>query len=140
MGQESGVKQISSKFNIPEKEVMDMGHRLSHRDTSLDQPLSSQEGTTSLIEFQTNQNKENTLDHQISRNEELNLLMKNIDQLRPELNEREVFLLENRLLSEQPMTLQEIGEKYGVTREAVRQLEARLIKKIKVRLKVLLQA
>ena len=54
-----------------------------------------------------------------------------LKKLRPELNEREQFLLDARLLSDEPMTLQEIGDKYGTTREAVRQMEARVMAKIK---------
>lgn len=47
------------------------------------------------------------------------------------MNEKEQFLLDARLLAEEPLTLQEIGDKYGTTREAVRQMEARLMQKIK---------
>ena len=54
-----------------------------------------------------------------------------ISDLRPNLNPREIELLDDRLLSDDPLTLQEIGEKYKISREAVRQMEARLIKKIR---------
>ena len=51
--------------------------------------------------------------------------------LKQNLNEKEMFILENRLLNDEPLKLQQIGDKWGVTREAVRQMEARLMKKIK---------
>ena len=66
-----------------------------------------------------------------SRKTRIIWLNKKIDELRPTLNEREKILLEERILNDEPLTLQEIGEKYGITREAVRQAEVRLMKKIK---------
>jgi RNA polymerase sigma-32 factor len=63
--------------------------------------------------------------------EQLSLLMNAVEELRLGLNEKETILLEERILSDEPLTLQEIGDKYGITREAVRQTEARLMKKIK---------
>ena len=59
------------------------------------------------------------------------VLRENLEKIRPSLSEKEIYLLEKRLLSEEPLTLQEIGDHYGVTREAVRQLEQRLVGKIR---------
>ncbi len=59
------------------------------------------------------------------------VLKENLDKIRSNLTEKETYILENRILADEPMTLQEIGEHYGVTREAVRQLEARLINRIR---------
>ncbi|MFO7727888.1 MAG: sigma-70 family RNA polymerase sigma factor, partial [Desulfonatronovibrio sp.] len=64
--------------------------------------------------------------------ETADLLNKNIKELMPSLNEKEKDIIEKRLLAESPVTLREIGEKYGITRERVRQIEARLLEKIKV--------
>ncbi len=47
------------------------------------------------------------------------------------LNEKEQYILRHRLLADEPLTLREIGERYNVTRERVRQLEARLLEKIR---------
>jgi RNA polymerase sigma-32 factor len=71
------------------------------------------------------------VDDTLGLQEQLHQLTEKIDEIRPSLNERESFLLEARLLSDEPLTLQEIGEKYGITREAVRQMEARLLEKIR---------
>ena len=54
----------------------------------------------------------------------------------PKLNEKELYILQNRLLTDEPVTLREIGERYNVTRERVRQLEARLLEKIRQHLAV----
>ncbi len=99
---------------------------------SLDQPLSPGDGgeTTSFLQNQATPN-ETALDEQLIHKEQLNQLHVGLDEIRDELSEREVFLLENRLLSDEPLTLQEIGDHYGITREAVRQMESRLLLKIK---------
>ncbi len=65
-------------------------------------------------------------------NKEISTLL--LDQLRaivPNLNEKEQVILNDRLLSDSPRTLREIGEEFGVTRERVRQIEARLLKKLR---------
>ena len=51
--------------------------------------------------------------------------------LLPDLSDKELFILEHRLLTDDPVTLREIGEKYHVSRERIRQLEARLLTKLK---------
>ena len=57
--------------------------------------------------------------------------MKNLKAIRSSLNEKELAILDDRLLSEDPLTLREIGERFDVTRERVRQIEARLLAKIR---------
>lgn len=132
MGDSEQLKLVSSRLGIPAEEVAEMAQRLSGRDVSLDRPLDDQ-SSTRLSEMQTDQNSE-ALDDTLARNEQITLLKEKLDELRPELNEREKILLEERLLNDEPLTLQEIGEKYGITREAVRQAEVRLMKKIKERM------
>ena len=52
----------------------------------------------------------------------------------PQLSEKEAYILEHRLLTDDPVTLREIGERYHVTRERIRQLEARLLAKLRAHL------
>lgn len=122
---------LSSRLGVPEEEVIEMSQRMASPDVSLDQKLSEDNHqSTRFLDLQAD-SVQLPLDEYFGNLESLEILKKNIDELRPNLNERELFLLEERLLADQPMTLQEIGEKYGITREAVRQLEERLLKKIK---------
>lgn len=130
MGAAQGIAQISGKLGIPQEEVQEMHSRLSGRDLSLDAPVGDGEGSARLLDFQTEADPSD-LTEQIGTREEVTRLLGGIEKLRPSLNEKELFLLEARLLADEPMTLQEIGDKYGTTREAVRQMEARLIDKIK---------
>lgn len=130
LGNRPDVAMIATKMGIPQDEVEVMAQRMSGRDISLDRPLDDESSMT-LSDLQ--QSTTEDLTEQLSRQENIQRLKTKIDELRPELNERELILLEERLLNDEPLTLQEIGEKYGITREAVRQAEARLMKKIKDR-------
>ncbi len=123
------IQLMSSKLGISKEEVEQMSQRVHGRDVSLDRPIGDNNKET-LSDFQTNKNDE-PIDDQLARNEMLQILGEKIEQLKPSLNERETILLEERILNDEPLTLQEIGKKYGITREAVRQAEARLLKKIK---------
>lgn len=129
-GLEKGIAQISGKLGIPEEEVSEMHARLSGRDVSLDAPVGDSDGSARLMDFQS-ETDPTSLVEELGTREEVAQLLEGIEELKPTLNEKEKFLLEARLLADEPMTLQEIGDKYGTTREAVRQMEARLIEKIK---------
>lgn len=132
LGEEQGLRQISGRLGIPQEEVAEMHQRLSGRDVSLNQPLGQSESTR-LLDIQTG-DQGSELDEMIELKEHLEWLNEAIAQLRPELSEKETHILEQRLLADTPLTLQEIGDQWGVTREAVRQMEARLLAKLKTRL------
>lgn len=132
MGIEPNAALISSRLGIPEDEVRDMTMRMSGRDVSLDRPVDEDSGT-SLGDLQRNQSDQ-PLDEALAHNEQLEILKQKIEEIRPELSEREKIILDERILNDDPLTLQEIGEKHGITREAVRQMEARLMKKIKAKM------
>ncbi len=131
MSSPENVALLSSKLGIPEDEISEMAKRLSSRDVSLDKPSGDNEASTPLSALLRKEDGSLPLDEQMALDEQLTLLMSAIDQLRSQLTDKEKILLEERILSDEPLTLQEIGDKYGITREAVRQTEARLMKKIK---------
>lgn len=133
MGYE-GVLALSEKLGIPVDEIEIMQNRLNFRDVSLDKPLD----VNSDLTLQDVQKKtdETPVDEKLAQNEMIEILRSKIDEIRPHLNEKEKIILEERLLNDEPLTLQEIGEKYKITREAVRQAEVRLMKKIKDRMGV----
>ena len=126
------VSELSHRLGIPEEEVSEMAKRLSSRDVSLDKPSSpDDDSATPLSALLKKEDGSLPLDEQMALEEQLNLLMKIVQDLRSKLTEKETILLEERILSDEPLTLQEIGDKYKISREAVRQTEARLMKKIK---------
>ncbi|PWU14605.1 MAG: RNA polymerase subunit sigma [Bdellovibrio sp.] len=128
MGEEPTPALISQRMGIPEDEVKLMEQRLSSRDVSLDQPLDP-DSPARLSDL--HRAEEVSLDERLAHNEEIAILKEKIEELRPELSSREKIILEERLLSDEPLTLQEIGDKYGITREAVRQMETRVMRKLK---------
>jgi RNA polymerase sigma-32 factor len=67
----------------------------------------------------------------MEREELLRMLRARLPAFKKELNERESRLLEDRLLAEEPKTLQEVADLYGLTRERARQIEAKLIDKLR---------
>ncbi|MCC6138940.1 MAG: RNA polymerase factor sigma-32 [Bdellovibrionaceae bacterium] len=129
LGQEPTVKLLATKLGVPEEDVRMMEERMSGGDISLDAPVSG-DNTTQRIEMETG-NEDTPIDEELARRETLHMLEDKIQQLRPNLSDKEILILEERILADNPITLQDIGEKWGVTREAVRQMEARLINKIK---------
>ena len=129
MGFPQSVQQLSGKLGIDQEEIEEMQKRLSGRDVSLDQTLSEDSGAR-MIDLQQQSGSDN-LDEQIGLAEELNILKEKISEIRDQLSEKEKIILENRLLADEPLTLQELGDRFGTTREAVRQIENRLIQKLK---------
>lgn len=129
LGETEVIKQLSSKLGIDKSEVEDMTKRMIKRDLSLDLPIDEDSGS-SLLDIQTATN-ENTIDEILDLKKQLSLLTDKIEELKDSLNEKELYILEQRLLSEEPKSLAEIGRERGVSREAVRQMEARVIDKIK---------
>lgn len=123
-------KKFLTYTGFHKKELQTMQQRLNARDISLDQPVSL-DNSSRLIDLQ--QNKDD-----LSQEEALNLFQEKtiikqiLIKLRATLNDKELFVLDNRLLSDSPLTLQKIGQKYSVTREYIRQIERQLIQKIKI--------
>jgi len=128
MGMEPTVKLLSDRLGVPEKDVTLMEKRMSGKDLSLDMPLGD-DGQSSLMDFESIDEEDVT--EKLIEQESLHQLNEALENLKDNLSDKEQYILKTRLLSDEPVTLQSIGEEWGVTREAVRQMEARLLKKIK---------
>ena len=128
MGEPGSIALLSSRLNIPEEEVKMMTQRMSGRDVSLSQTIGD-DSSASLMDFQ--KSASDSPDEQLSKHEEIQNLHEAVAAIRPHLSAREIIILEERIMNDEPLTLQEIGDKHGITREAVRQMEVRVIKKIK---------
>ena len=120
---------LSEKLGVTKDQVEEMQQRLDSGDVSLDLPVSDDSGSASRMDFLPALGpgvEEGIADSEVSR-----LVRDSIHELLPSLSEKEVYILEHRLLTDEPATLREIGERYHVTRERIRQLEARLLEKLK---------
>jgi RNA polymerase sigma-32 factor len=72
-----------------------------------------------------------TADETLARQELLELLKDKLPEFQKKLNDRELRILSDRLLAEEPKTLQEVADLYGLTRERARQIEAKVVAKLK---------
>ncbi|MGA0163182.1 MAG: RNA polymerase factor sigma-32 [Bdellovibrionota bacterium] len=130
MGIVPETKWLAEKFNVKEREVEEMSQRLSGRDVSLNAPIhsdsSDSEGLIQFIDDSSESIDEKLADAQI-RHEFQNRL----DAFEKTLSGKELIVFRERLRSEEPKTLQEIGDAYKITRERVRQIEARVLEKLK---------
>ncbi|MFO8085250.1 MAG: RNA polymerase factor sigma-32 [Desulfobacterales bacterium] len=121
-------KLLSQRLGVSEKEIVDMDQRLDGWDVSLDAPL-KEDSETERIEF-LNTETESTEDR-VAKKEMENLLHNKITEFRKKLNKRELEIFEQRIFSDSPVTLQEIGDRYNISRERVRQVEKAILKKMR---------
>ncbi len=128
MGFDPSTSALSESLGVSEAEIEQMDQRLAKQDMSLDIQMGDDSDTTRLDFLPAlGPGIEEVLgSSQISA-----LLLENLKTLAPTLSDKEQAILNERLLSDSPVTLREIGDRYGVTRERVRQIEARLLEKLK---------
>lgn len=115
--------RIASRVGVKPHEVIEMENRMAHEERSLDAPSISRA-------------KENMIDNlkdrhepmeEIVENRQMNFLLQDIlSDFKSLLDQRELDILERRIVSEQPCTLQKLGDKYGVSRERIRQIEGKI--------------
>jgi RNA polymerase sigma-32 factor len=127
-GGETTNRELAERLDVPEELVDEMELRMAARDFSLDAPL-AEEGTASHLDMVSD--SEPSQEEQLSRHEDRKLLEGVIAETSERLNEKERYILENRLLSEEPQTLAEIGNHYGLSRERARQIESKVLAKLR---------
>ncbi len=125
---QENVAKLALKINVTENEVIDMAARLKAHDLSLDDSI----GDRSRDSF-ADTLRDNTPDQEeiLSELEELEDLKQWVDQALESLNPREKYIVEKRILSEEPVTLKELGKHFGITRERARQIERSALEKLK---------
>lgn len=121
-------KLLAQRLNVRERDVTEMEARLAGREASLDAPLvDDQRG--SLIDVLPSKGPE--VDDIIARRELGKQILSKLKEFEDTLEGRDIEIWRRRLMVDSPMTLQEIGDLFGVSRERARQLEARILKKLK---------
>ncbi|MEE2698120.1 MAG: RNA polymerase sigma factor RpoH [Pseudomonadota bacterium] len=127
------AEQLSEALNFSSDEITNMNRRLSSRDLSLNAPLSTDEDG---LEFQdTLVSHGPTPEVQFAEAEEISHHSEILMQAMQELPEREREILAERRLRDTPQTLEALGEKYGISRERIRQLEVRAFGKVQAAVK-----
>jgi len=123
------TKLLAERFGVDEDEVIDVSASIGAMDVSIDSPVRPDSPMTPA---QTLSQGGQSVESNAQLKQARQILNENIENFKVELNANEIEILDERILSEEPLSLQEIGERRGVTREAVRQAEQRLLKKFKI--------
>ena len=137
----AGPKLLAEKLNVREKDVVEMEQRLSGKgaELSLDTPVDGKDGKpTSHLELLADDHE--SADDALARDQLIKLLRDQLPEFKKVLNEKELRLLKDRLLADEPKTLQEVADLYGLTRERARQIEAKVIEKLREFLKTYLSS
>ncbi|MBW2036513.1 MAG: RNA polymerase factor sigma-32 [Deltaproteobacteria bacterium] len=127
-GFEPAPRLLSERLGVTEQEITKMDERLDAWEESLDAPVKEGSNTERIAFMPTSQVSAET---QVARKEIEAIIHEKLASFKARLNERELDILENRILSDTPATLREIGERYGISRERVRQIENAMIAKMK---------
>jgi len=122
------TKLLADRLNVRERDVVEMDQRLGNWELSLDQPIGEDQDGTLLDVLPSQQVG---ADEQLAQHQLQTLFRAKLAEFAKTLDERDEDILRNRLLSETPLTLDDLGAKYGITKERTRQLEARIIKRIR---------
>jgi len=127
-GIEASPKLLSHRLDVKESEIIEMDQRLNSWEISLDSPLKEDSEDTHKSFLPSD---ELPVDDRLADREAKAILHDKLVLFREQLKGKEAVIFDKRLLTEEPMTLQEIGDRFGISRERVRQIESRLKKKLK---------
>ncbi|GMV42111.1 MAG: DNA-directed RNA polymerase sigma-70 factor [Myxococcales bacterium] len=108
-------------------ELLELDTHIARRDFSLDASLDE---TARVSYLDMLRDGDEGQEEALARGETRTIVQEHLDRIESQLNERELFILEHRTLSDEPMTLQDIGTHFHVTRERTRQIEAALMRKL----------
>jgi RNA polymerase sigma-32 factor len=118
---------IAKRFNVREEEVVEMTQRMEGRDLLLNSPIDDHSKETherSLKDPGT------AIDDQLSRQQRKMIFLDKLKGFRERLPKREAYIFDSRIMAEEPIVLREIGEKYHISKERVRQIHRRIIENI----------
>lgn len=128
LGFDPEVKLLSERLGVTEKDIVEMDQRLAASDLSIDAPLKGSSGAE-RVEFL--EAEEESVEDRMTKKQFETFLHARLPEIKKKLTKRELDIFEHRTFSDTPLTLQEIGDKYGISRERVRQVENNVIKKIR---------
>ena len=121
--------EIAESLGVKVVEIEEMDLRLSHRDLSLEAYI-SEDGEMTHMDYLTYEGEDQ--ETSLIKKEELSLVKRNIAGALATLNEKEKYIIKHRVMADNPFTLQEIGDRYRITRERARQIEKQALKKMRL--------
>jgi RNA polymerase sigma-32 factor len=129
------LAQIARDLNVSEDEVVDMNRRLSGGDASLNATIGDEDGASSWQDWLEDESADQAGDY--AERDEFQLRHSLLLEAMDDLNPREREILTERRLTDQPVTLEELSQRYDVSRERIRQIEVRAFEKLQDRMRVL---
>ena len=121
-------KLIAQNLNVSENDVIDVENSIKAHDLSLDAKMSND---SDLYYLETLASTEELIDEKLAAGELKSFIESKFAEFAEGLSERDRVILQQRLIAEDPLTLQSIADRYGVTREAIRVAEKKLVEKVK---------
>jgi RNA polymerase sigma-32 factor len=120
-------KLLAERLDVKEEEVVEMSQRLGGWEVSLSSPVGdeSRESYGSFLP-----DPAGNFEKQLSEHETRLVLINKLKEYRKTLVGKEADIFDSRVMAETPLTLQELGDKYGISRERVRQIQEKIIKNI----------
>jgi len=119
------ARLLADNLDATALEIEDMEQRLCHGDVSLEAPQYG-DGNPLMDTIRSTEDIEGTL----IEKDTAEMLHKRLGDFKKRLNEKECFILDNRIMAEDPLTLEEIGQRFKTSRERVRQIEAKISKNL----------
>ena len=123
---------LAERLDVKESEVVEMTQRLGGWEVSLSAPV-GEDSRESYGAFLPDPGM--PADDQLSNDESRTQLSKSLREFRKTLSGKEADIFDNRILAEKPLTLQDLGDKYKISRERIRQIQEKIIKNIRKLLK-----
>jgi RNA polymerase sigma-32 factor len=128
-GFEPTAKLLAERLNVTEQDVVEMDQRLGHDELSLDAPATD-DGKTTRADRMLPSNAA-PADERLANEELKQIFREKLHEFAKTLTDKDRYIYEKRLISDEPLTLQDIGTHFGVSRERARQIEAALIGRIR---------
>jgi RNA polymerase sigma-32 factor len=129
--QDEKIEELAKELKVKSADIEEMQKRFAGRDLSLDAKLDLDQGISFLDLLPDHTPDQEDL---LGKQEADVGLRNDVGEALDDLSERERFIVEQRVMSDDPMTLQELGDTFAISRERVRQIEAEALKKLKDRL------
>ena len=129
------VTRIAHDLSVSEEEVVDMNRRLSGSDASLNATVGSEEGGAQWQDWLEDEDSDQAGAY--AEKDELDTRRALLAQAMSVLNDREKDVLIQRRLADEPKTLEDLSESYGVSRERIRQIEVRAFEKLQAKMREL---
>ncbi|MEQ9459309.1 MAG: RNA polymerase sigma factor RpoH [Alphaproteobacteria bacterium] len=121
------VKKIAQELDVPEQDVVSMNRRLAGGDNSLNAPLRADGDGEWQDWLEDDSDSQETV---LAESQELTLRREMLEEAMHSLNDRERHILTERRLMDEPKTLEDLSQEYGISRERVRQIEVRAFEKL----------